>query len=302
MTEPPSIDLGKCVECEACLELCPEVFKRSEAGYIEVAALEVYPEECIREAMKYCRSDCIFWEEPEQERRGLVVPKGRGTGLRSRVEVLLRIGDVRAHLPEWSRFPSRQVINPLLSFLYSGEDLVKWRAVSAIGVVMARMGEEDMEAAREIMRRLIWNLNDESGGIGWGSPEAMGEIMALHEKLAQEYAHLLVSYIKPDGNPLEHALLERGVLWGLGRLAQERPLLLQEAAPYFFPYLKSKDPFHRGLAAWALGFLKANVSRTALEPLLDDPIPIQVFENGRLNEIRIRDLAERALRATPVRS
>jgi len=38
------------------------------------------------------------------------------------------------------------------------------------------------------MRRLMWNLNDESGGIGWGNPEAMGEILACHEALANEYA------------------------------------------------------------------------------------------------------------------
>ena len=226
-------------------------------------------------------------------------PKTGGFGLRSRVEALLRSGDVGSHLPEWSRFSPRQVINPLLSFLYSGDELVKWRAVSAVGIVMARMADEDMEAAREIMRRLIWNLNDESGGIGWGSPEAMGEIMASHEKLAGEYAHLLVSYIRPDGNSLGHALLERGVLWGLGRLAQERPSLLQDTAPYFFSYLKSDDPFHRGLAAWALGFLKSNISHDALEPLLNDRTRIRVFENGQLSDFSIRDLAKRAIEATP---
>jgi len=67
MNKIPSIDLGKCVECEACLELCPDVFKQNEAGYIEVAFLDTYPDECIREAIKYCPSDCIFWEESEGE-------------------------------------------------------------------------------------------------------------------------------------------------------------------------------------------------------------------------------------------
>lgn len=63
MTRVPSLDFGKCVECEACLELCPDVFKRNQAGYIEVAALEAYPEECVQEAINCCPSDCIAWEE-----------------------------------------------------------------------------------------------------------------------------------------------------------------------------------------------------------------------------------------------
>lgn len=67
MTKVPSIDLSKCVGCDACMELCPDVFKQNEAGYIEVAALPVYPEECIQEAINCCPSDCIYWEESKGE-------------------------------------------------------------------------------------------------------------------------------------------------------------------------------------------------------------------------------------------
>jgi len=43
----PVIDLGECDDCEACLELCPAVFRRHDAGYIEVVDLPEYPEEEI---------------------------------------------------------------------------------------------------------------------------------------------------------------------------------------------------------------------------------------------------------------
>lgn len=223
--------------------------------------------------------------------------KTGGFGLRSQIEALLRSDTFCSQLLQGTRFSPRQVINPLLSFLYSGEELIKWRAVSAVGFVMAKIADEDMEAARIIMRRLIWSLNDESGGIGWGSPEAMGEIMACHEKLAAEYAHLLLCYIIPDGNPLDHALLERGVLWGLGRIAQQRPFLFQDAAPCLFPYLKSSDPLHRGLATWTLGFLKSRDSLEPLEPLRSDRTRIRIFENGELVDFCIGDLAQRAIDA-----
>jgi len=96
------------------------------------------------------------------------------------------------------------VINPLFSFLYNNDEQVRWRTVTAFGAVVAKLADEDMEAARIIMRRLMWNLNDESGGIGWGSPEAMGETLARHEGLAKEYARILLSYARQDGNYLEH--------------------------------------------------------------------------------------------------
>jgi len=58
----PAIDLGECVDCEACLDLCPSVFRRNDAGYIEVVDLEKYPEEEVEEAIKNCPADCIAWE------------------------------------------------------------------------------------------------------------------------------------------------------------------------------------------------------------------------------------------------
>lgn len=59
----PVLDLNRCTGCEGCLELCPAVFKQNEAGYIEVAALDSYPEECVQEAINCCPTDCIAWEE-----------------------------------------------------------------------------------------------------------------------------------------------------------------------------------------------------------------------------------------------
>ena len=59
----PVIDLGECVDCEACLELCPTVFRRNDVGFIEVVELQEYPKEEVEEAIKNCPSDCIAWEE-----------------------------------------------------------------------------------------------------------------------------------------------------------------------------------------------------------------------------------------------
>ena len=64
MKKVPVIDRYACTDCESCLELCPEVFRRNaDTGYIEVVDLSEYPEEKIQEVMSVCPADCITWED-----------------------------------------------------------------------------------------------------------------------------------------------------------------------------------------------------------------------------------------------
>ncbi len=59
----PSVDLGRCNLCVACIEVCPLVFRLNDAGYIEVIELSSYLETEVNEAIKYCPEDCIYWKE-----------------------------------------------------------------------------------------------------------------------------------------------------------------------------------------------------------------------------------------------
>lgn len=218
-----------------------------------------------------------------------------GRATKQRVYELLKSLDLASALNEISRLPGRQVINPLLSLLYNKDQDVRWSAVKAMGMVVAKMADEDMESARVIMRRLMWNLNDESGGIGWGSPEAMAEILACHDGLAKEYAHILISYTREDGNYLEHEVLQRGLIWGIGRLAQESPHILKNAVQYLFPYLESTDATVRGLAAWVMGLLAVDDAGPQIRRLKNDENQIQIYTTSGLVNCLVMDLAEEAL-------
>ncbi len=60
----PVLDIGDCTLCMGCVEVCPQVFSLNEAaGYIAVADLDSYPEDCVHEAIKYCPEDVITWED-----------------------------------------------------------------------------------------------------------------------------------------------------------------------------------------------------------------------------------------------
>jgi hypothetical protein len=121
---------------------------------------------------------------------------------------------------------ARVAVSPLISLIQSPDETLRGRAVRALGRVVAALARENLESARVVMRRLMWSLNDESGGIGWGAPEAMGEIMAQSEPLAREYARILLSYVDENGNYLEYEPLRRGALEGIRRLSEVRPHLV----------------------------------------------------------------------------
>lgn len=222
--------------------------------------------------------------------------KDRGRSLKKKLFELLSQGDLDKALVETGRLPPRQIINPLLSFIQSGNEKVKWGAVKATGQVVSRLAESDLEAARVIMRRLMWTLNDESGGIGWGSPEAMGEILAAHSGLAQEYSHILISYARRDGNYLEHEGLQRGLLWGIGRLSEKRPELVEGAIAFLLPYLESQDEVIRGLAVRLMGLLQVKEALPRLRRLKEDNSSLVTLVGNELTTVRVKDLAEEALR------
>ncbi len=211
--------------------------------------------------------------------------------LKKKILELLNHVDFEKGLKEICRLPAKQVVSPLFSFFYHKNQLIKWRAITAMGVVVSSLAEHNMEAARIVMRRLIWNLNDESGGIGWGSPEAMGEIMARHSRLAEEYHKILISYIMPDGNFIEHEVLQRGVLWGLGRLAHARPHLIKDSAKLLLPYMESQDPTLRGLAAWTVGIFNCKTTNMLLKRLEGDEAILTIYLDGRLEEVTVGKLA-----------
>lgn len=156
--------------------------------------------------------------------------------------------DISGSLPDLDKFPPKKILGPLFSGLLNADEITRWHAVTAMGHVVNNLAAKDMEQGRIVMRRLMWSLNDESGGIGWGAPECMAEVMARHSGLADEFHCILFSYLveREEGadNYLEYVPLRRGAFWGLARFAQSRPGLAEKGLENALKGLKNEDdPF-----------------------------------------------------------
>ena len=217
--------------------------------------------------------------------------------LKQKIIDLLKSSDFEKDLESIAGIPIQKILHQLFAALCSEEEEIKWHAVSIIGVKVASLADTDMEGARDILRRMIWLLNEESGGIGWGMPEAMGEVLARNENLAREFAPILISYIRPDGNFLEFELLQRGVLWGIGRLAEVQPQRIQSlgAELHLRPFLNSSDSSVRGLAAWVLGLIGGEESIAHLKNLLQDGAEIKFYKGHKFQMESVREVVGKAL-------
>ncbi|WP_027179018.1 DVU0298 family protein [Maridesulfovibrio bastinii] len=195
--------------------------------------------------------------------------------------------------------PAQSLIAPLFSSLCDISEEVRWHGISAFGIVVGRLADEEIDRARVVMRRITWMLNEESGGCGWGVPEAMGEICASSEAMASEYGRLVLSYIheeesKPE-NFLEFTMLLKGAVWGVCRLAQSRPDIAAPAFDDLVTALKSHDPATVGIACWGLGLLGNTEAAVHLRKLKDRDEDVVIYRDRSLVKTTVGQLAGEAL-------
>jgi HEAT repeat protein len=178
----------------------------------------------------------------------------------------------------------RGVMRALVSLLCDNEELVRWRAVSAIGQVAG----VHPELVRPLVKRLYWSLNDESGGIGWMSAPALGEIGRAAPPLLRDCVRPVVRY-------LDEPFLLAGALWAIGRLAPAYPDETREVVPDVAERCGCADPSVRAHAAFALGEVGDARARGALEGLAGDDRPARVYVGDELVTKQVQEWATDAL-------
>lgn len=190
---------------------------------------------------------------------------------------------------------SGKVFSGLIGLLTDAEASTKWRAVKALGKVSVRIFSEDPDRVKKVLRQLIWNLNEESGGIGWGMPEAMGEILAVIPALQGEYLCLLMAYISEGGCFIENEHLQKGVIWGLGRIKNLEEAIRAGTVPFLLEALANNDPEMQATTAWAVGEMGIEEALPLLGTLKGENRVVTIVTNGDFQKKPLRQWAEEAI-------
>ncbi|MBE0447143.1 MAG: hypothetical protein IBX64_03415 [Actinobacteria bacterium] len=194
----------------------------------------------------------------------------------------------------------KAVARHLISFLYSENELLHWRAVDGLGIIAKDQAILSPEKVRAIISRLFLNLEDKSGGNGLGSLEAIGAIIAARLNQLSDHIPKLFSYISDAG-------LRKGLLWSVRRIGEQQPDLLKDWVFHVVGLLRNPSNTTRGHAAWSLGAigdtnirvfegLIVDINET-LEGLLNDKNHIRIYDKGELREATVGELAKESLAA-----
>jgi len=217
-------------------------------------------------------------------------PYGRKT--RQKVGEILHIQDRTQALAQLANIPDMQLVGHLFSHFYATDELIRFRSITAMGQLGERLASRHMENARNLMRRLMWNLNDESGGIGWGSAEAMGEIMGRSRALADEYASILFSFLDPKANYIDNPLLQQGILWGVGTCVSAFPgKLTPHLAGLIALFLDAENDTKKAYAVRALADDGSLGADRLPGHILADTQKILLYTGWHFEPTRICDIA-----------
>ena len=207
---------------------------------------------------------------------------------------LLHRGDLEAIADLSTR--RRRALGGLLSWTYDADPLMVWRAIEAMGLAASRVAEKSPGAVREHLRRMLWLLSDESGGVCWHAPEGLAEIVSRRPDVFEDYIRLTVLLIE---NIEKEDLLPflPGTLWAIGKLADVGGEHIERVLPAVVSALDATDSQTRGMAVWCLGRLGRSDIIDRDPDLLTDHGQVQVYEDRAIHHRTVADIALRALGA-----
>ena len=204
-----------------------------------------------------------------------------GAKRKAKVRTLLENRDLQG-IETWTR-ESRRALSTLFSLKFEKDQRIKWRAIEATGLAAAVVAEQNEERVKDFLRRLLWLMNDESGGLGWHAPEAIGEVVFNIPRLAVEYGIILTSFLKEEP-------FERGSHFSLARIGILQPAAILACAPVLTASLKEKDPAIRAFACQALRIAGSEIPSDALRVLAQDKEAFHVydFKKGNLQAVTVQ--------------
>jgi hypothetical protein len=145
---------------------------------------------------------------------------------------------------------NRKTLSLLVRMAYDKETLVAWRAIKAVGRIANVLVKTEREFLRNTVRKLLWSLSDESGGIGWAAPELLGEI--VHSD-PEGFADIIP--IIAEVYDIEEQTFRPGVMYALARIAEVSPEMIANYQKIIIRSLVDTNPLIRIYTLELVGLL-----------------------------------------------
>jgi hypothetical protein len=198
----------------------------------------------------------------------------------------------------------RKALADLIRLAYDKDTLAGWRAIITVGLVARELVAIAPEFLRETCRKLLWSLTDESGGIGWSAPEMLGEIVSADPERFQDIIPLIASAYE-----VEEDVFRAGVLYALGRVAEDAP---ERAASYqkiVIMSLADRDPLVRVRGIGLIGLLLPWAKRSgiwsqeycerirlSLDKLIPDKGEAWIYHGDKFISLQVGDEVKKMLK------
>lgn len=163
---------------------------------------------------------------------------------------------------------NRRVLSTLIRMAYDKTTLTGWRAIKAVGVVSSDYVKTDYGYLRDTIRKLLWSLSDESGGIGWSAPEMLGEIVSADPVKFGDVVPLIAGVFD-----IEEETFRPGILYALKRIAESRPEAVLGHIDLVERGLREKDPLMKIYAlqlAAAMRCISDRYDRNKMNSLIEE--------------------------------
>jgi len=189
---------------------------------------------------------------------------------------------------------SRKMFSVLVRLAYDKTTLIGWRSIRATGHVASLYVKNNYDFLRDAIRKLLWSLSDESGGIGWSAPEILGEIVSADPGKMSDVIPLIADIFS-----MEERVFRPGVLYALKRIGETKPEAVVPFESLVMRGLLEQDPLSRIYALELVQILKKKFSPgdfreiiSLLENLRRDKSVAWIYRNDSFNDLEVSEMAE----------
>jgi len=184
---------------------------------------------------------------------------------------------------------SQRVLSVLFSMTYDKSYLIAWKAIKAYGQLLIELAERQPQLASEQIRRLLWSITEESGGLGWAAIEILAEVICNAGGKMNALVPLLAQYAEepPFVPSVLYALTRLTECLGILPWSEEEVIAIIENAQ------KLDTPDVHGYVILAYATIKDLINLKPLQKkVLMDERPFLYFDGRKMIETSPKKLAE----------